>query len=262
MSNANNMSDSEEESSQHILGNNNNLDQTGYGTDEYESEENNTKNRGRSGIKGRIYQLTEISYDNEEIAIEKLKNENLFGVKWKKLNTYDGTIWYQCKKCEKRIKLTINNLKQINVHVELNTLNQEGIHEHNRTNESDEDDDYNVGSEISDDIKNEIIRQYKSNSKPQAILEELRRNSIQIPKKMINKVLRKYRKDTYGKSNFTIQDLIDFAKENLNVPDDVDEPFVAQYEHELYPEREFRIFLTTRNLIQLTKHVIFNFLIL
>jgi len=242
------MSDSEEESSQHILGCNNNLDQTGYHTDEQESEEINSKKRGRSGIKGRIYQLTEISYDNEEIAIEKLKNEDVFGGKWKKLNSYDGTIWYQCKRCEKRLKLTTNDLKQINIHVEQNTLNQEGIHEHN-----------NDDNEISDEIKDEIIRQYESNSQPQAILEELRKNSIQIPKKLINKVLRKYRKETYGKSTFTIKDLIEFAKENLAVPDDVDEPFVAQYEYELLPEREFRIFITTRNLIQHTKHVIFLF---
>ncbi len=52
-----------------------------------------------------------------------------------------------------------------------------------------------------------------------------------------------------------MNDLINFAKENSNVPDDENEVFVANYEYEVEPVREFRIFMTTTNLIKLTQYV-------
>ena len=52
-----------------------------------------------------------------------------------------------------------------------------------------------------------------------------------------------------------MRDLIDWANQRNNVPEDPNEPYVAKFEYTVLPEREFRLFLTTKNLIEFTKHV-------
>ena len=52
-----------------------------------------------------------------------------------------------------------------------------------------------------------------------------------------------------------MRDLVDWAVERNNVPEDGNQPYVAKFEYQVLPEKEFRLFLTTKNLIEFTKHV-------
>jgi hypothetical protein len=52
-----------------------------------------------------------------------------------------------------------------------------------------------------------------------------------------------------------MRDLIDWAEKRQRIPDDPNEPYVAKFEYQVLPEKEFRLFLTTKNLIEFTKHV-------
>jgi hypothetical protein len=52
-----------------------------------------------------------------------------------------------------------------------------------------------------------------------------------------------------------MRDLVDWAEKRQRIPDDPNEPYVAKFEYQVLPEKEFRLFLTTKNLIEFTKHV-------
>ncbi len=61
-----------------------------------------------------------------------------------------------------------------------------------------------------------------------------------------------------GKCKFTMRDLIEWCEKYKKIPNSDHEVYVTNYKYETTPEREFRLFITTKNLIQFTAHVCSN----
>ncbi len=76
-----------------------------------------------------------------------------------------------------------------------------------------------------------------------------------VNKNQITSYLKTHRKNEIGCVKFTLRDLIDWAEKHKPVPDDPNQVYVPNYTYQIEPEREFRLFMTTKNLIQFTKHV-------
>jgi hypothetical protein len=62
------------------------------------------------------------------------------------------------------------------------------------------------------------------------------------------------RKDN-GPVTATLNDVKNWCDERKAIPDDEDTPFVFQYEISAMPEQKFRIFITTKRLVDFTKYV-------
>jgi hypothetical protein len=243
-----------EESSSHIIGGE--LDDTNEHTDNDQDDGVEEIDKIRNYRKAaKIYISTSINFETEEEAVDKLKNEMVFNTEWTRLNTYNNVIWYKCKKCAARLQLKLNLNEKWVIFIEKEAINEEQVHEHEEHDELEETvEKYKVPK----NVKDRIIKLYCEGSFPQQILETLRSDNIQIEKKQINYIIRNDKLKRLGKCQFNIQDLINFAKENSTIPEDEDEVFVSDYEYELDPERNFRIFMTTPRLIQLTQHVSFT----
>jgi hypothetical protein len=255
----NNEEDIDEESSSHVLGDN--LDKTGQHTDdEIDDEITEECNISNKRKKGKSYISTSIQFEKEEDAINKLKHEKIFNAEWTRLNTFNNVIWYKCKRCSTRLKLSLNLNGKWIILIEKDGLNEDEIHE-DLEEQQDGEMEKNEKIKLPDNIKQLIISSYSDGNKPQGILEKLRDQNIHIDKKQINYVIRNDKLQRLGKNRFNLQDLIDFAVENSKIPEDEDEVFVADYDYEIEPERQFRIFMTTINLVKLTKYVSENFLL-
>lgn len=244
--------DSESESSSHVLGDEDKFDNnTDEDVEEIEENEEKTRVKRKNGCIGKKYNLTNLQFDSEQSATNTLKNEEVFGAKWTRLNTYNNVIWYKCKRCTKRLKITKTIDEKWTIHIEDSALNEDEKH----VDEVDDDDDTSKKQKIPDNVRQEIFKLYRNGVRPAAIIEHLRADNIHINSNQMSYLLKSYKQKEMGNTKFSLNDLVNFAKDNSNIPDDENEVFVANYEYEVEPVREFRIFMTTRNLIKLTQHV-------
>ena len=91
-----------------------------------------------------------------------------------------------------------------------------------------------------------------------AIMEKLRREGIHVKITQLNNFLKTQRRKQNGPSQFTLQDLVDWASARTQRPDDDNKVFVAKYEYTTEPDRQFKIFLTTKRLVRFTIYVNFS----
>lgn len=64
------------------------------------------------------------------------------------------------------------------------------------------------------------------------ILDVIRKRDIVQPeKKQIESFIKSYRKKRFGDAKITVQQFLTFAQAHFDVPDDIDEPFVLDFDH-------------------------------
>jgi hypothetical protein len=94
--------------------------------------------RGRKGA-GKCYDHQQM-FDSLEEAVAAMKTEFL-GTKWKRLNTYNNVIWYECSKCDKRAKIISsrvdNGVGPVQLHVDATFFND--AHQHMHPDDNNED---------------------------------------------------------------------------------------------------------------------------
>jgi hypothetical protein len=87
-------------------------------------------------------------------------------------------------------------------------------------------------------------------------MEQLRKEGIvNVKVKQISNFLKIQRKKVYGTTQFSLQDLVDWSIAHGDRPIDENTANVAAYEYSTVPERNFKVFLTPKRLMQYTKHV-------
>ena len=67
-------------------------------------------------------------------------------------------------------------------------------------------------------------------------------------------MLKIQRRKVYGTTQFSLQDLVDWSIAHADIPIDENTAYVAAYEYSTVPERNFKVFLTTKRLMQYTLH--------
>lgn len=77
----------------------------------------------------------------------------------------------------------------------------------------------------------------------------------------LNNFLSNLRRNQHGSKSMTMSELVDFVTPRLQMPLDVDQPFIAGYEYDApnIEKRWFRLFITTKRLMSLavkTKHIL------
>lgn len=85
---------------------------------------------------------------------------------------------------------------------------------------------------LSDEIKAGIEKYVGMRLTPKPMIQQLRKELPNDPaeKKQILAYYKKYRKELYGKSNTSVEDMVDFCLQNSDIPDDIDKAFVLSYE--------------------------------
>ena len=104
---------SDASSSHKIVNNISDLDNTL--DDDLEEIENETKKKGRQFGKSPSTYDPYCSFKTVEVAKSILKNPFLAS-NWTQLNTIDNKIWFKCKNCNERIKLTVESDGRCLVH--------------------------------------------------------------------------------------------------------------------------------------------------
>ena len=242
MSNINGNS-SEDDSSSHQIHNESSDEDT---LDEIET--NFEKKLGRKG-KGKIY-IPFLCFKEISRAQEQLKN-GLFDCKWRKLNECNDTLWYMCNGgCKKRCKLvmTRDETNRCTFFIDSEFFNESGNHDDKQIEKP------TIG--LPEHVKLKIIEYDRLNIKPMAIIEHLRSDGIvSIKHEQLYNFLKIQRRKNLGSTKFSLQDLVDWANQHSSIPTDENSTFVYKFEHATQPNREFRIFLTTKRLISFTKYV-------
>ena len=92
--------------------------------------------------------------------------------------------------------------------------------------------------------------------KPKAILEKLRNEGMpSIKLSQLKYQITKYDKLHNPSREFTMRDIVNWSETHATRPEDTDTPFVTKYWYTADTERHFRIFISTKRLIGLARHV-------
>lgn len=106
---------------------------------------------------------------------------------------------------------------------------------------------------ICEDTKNEIKKLFELRLKPKEILENLSKmEGVKVPqKRQLYNYLSDLRRIKYGPPSIHLGELKKWILDHLNVPEDVNEPFVIAYHIVEEEPLSFRFALSTKKLLQL-----------
>lgn len=109
---------------------------------------------------------------------------------------------------------------------------------------------------ISGDVKQRVIDMYRNRSSPKSILYVLDRdeNIPQMSITQIYNIIKAYKNKEFGQSGVSLNDLTEFVKHKINIPDDPDEAFVVAFDRPNQDEDVepwFRMFVSTKRLLDL-----------
>ena len=93
--------------------------------------------------------------------------------------------------------------------------------------------------------------------KPSLILVELRTFGFEVPtiRQLTNHLAYNRKKINFSVNPMTLQEIQEWCDLKKKIPTDLDEVFVIKYECCTNPNREFRLFLSTRRLLLLTNQI-------
>ena len=92
---------------------------------------------------------------------------------------------------------------------------------------------------------------------PKAILERMREEGMVVKDTQVAYQIKLYNKDHLASRAFTLRDVVDWANKHFDFdrPSDEDAAFVTKLDYATEPERECRLFISTRRLISYTRFV-------
>ncbi len=213
------------------------------------SSENETEEKPKSRSNGRIYDLAFVSFRHADTA-ERLLKYKFMGAYWKRVGLKGDVLWYECKCCHKRLKLQLLDIQgrcQASFEVDFFEKEHDLIAE-NQT-----------GSQagLRPEIKDKILAYQTCGGKPATIMEQLRKEGTHVEKYLfncsaltdccftrkgiiVNKIqitsfLAQHRTKMMGKSKFTLRDLINWAEEHKQLPEDPNEVYVSSYTQATVP---------------------------
>ena len=77
--------------------------------------------------KAKLYDPPLVSFQNEKVAIAQLK-EPMFGAQWTRGNSNGNVIWFKCKGCSIKMKLSIDNNNHYALSLEMDYNPESHVH--------------------------------------------------------------------------------------------------------------------------------------
>ncbi len=101
----------------------------------------------------------------------------------------------------------------------------------------------------------------EAGAKAQSIVSHFRNHGLQVPTygQINNHIQRNYVKSILGDEHMSIEAIIKWVEHHQQDPDDLDKVFVAGFDYKTKPTITFRVFLTTKRLLQfipILKHLL------
>jgi hypothetical protein len=195
--------------------------------------------------KCRSYDLPIVSFASVELA-EKAKRKKLFGGHWKQLSAKNDVLWFQCKCCGEKCKIQLLGGDRCVGSLEAGFLEME---------HGDKlDGRRRIACGLTDEVKAALLNYEELNVKPQAMMENLRKTGVIVSMTQITGFLKRTRRNN-SNNKFTMRGLVNWAEDRKTLPDDDDQLYVPKNEYTTEPERNFRMFMTTKRLIGFTQYV-------
>ena len=212
--------------------------------------------------KGKNYKFHS-DYPDEETARGCITHEDGFeGYYWRyhRITSHSRgtTHWYRCVEslsCP-MVQMKVDTIEDLTV-----ILVGTDQHEHDTASDSTQDSSSKHG--IDPKLKPFIDEYERMGLKPATMLISLREKASHLPTVIqLNNYLKRLRNSRTGNlgSRISLNDILDFYNEHKEVPEDMDQMFVvdcyceaSEIENEI--NYKFRIFLTTKRLIEFTKYV-------
>lgn len=157
--------------------------------------------------------------------------------------------WYRCNKVKRRGPqcsaelYTIHNFEPKNEQIKLYRKNL--VHDH--------ENHANKITKVAQNFKDEIIDHFKNGFKPKGILYKFqdRQDIVKPSIEQVRNVIEQYKEKNHGQTNTTMNDLLEFYEKHKQIPENQDEPFIANFKRSPKDEKEkcFRLFITTKRLL-------------
>lgn len=195
--------------------------------------------------------VLDCNFPDREKFDEFLKKEGCWSIIAGPLNQNKGvTTVYRCNKVKRRGTQCVSGLKTLHDFAP----DDPTIRVFRRLLTHDCDQSTNLNNSVPEEIQEFIISQSEIGQTTVGIAMHVRERypDSTVTAKQITNVINYYRKKAFGNQQVTLQDMQAFFDDNKAIPDDIDEPFILNFDRSAPQSEEkfFRMIYTTKRLLQ------------